>query len=59
MRCIASCIFNSYGEAIAGISVSGPTVRFPDHMLPIIDPQIRDAAQLVTLLTGGKLRDNK
>ncbi len=57
MRCIASCIFNSYGEAIAGISVSGPTVRFPDHKLQVIGPQIREAAQQVTALIGGKPRE--
>jgi len=59
MRCIASSIFNSYGEAVAGISVSGPTVRFPDHMLQIIGPQVREAAQQVTSLIGGKPREYK
>jgi len=59
MRCIASCIFNSYGEAVAGISVSGPTVRFPDHMLRVIGPQIREAAQQVTALIGGKPREHQ
>lgn len=57
MRCIASCVYNSYGEAVAGISVSGPTVRFPDHALQIIGPQVRDVAQQVTSLIGGKARD--
>ena len=59
MRCIASCIFNSYAEAIAGISVSGPTVRFPDHTLQILGPQVREAAQQVTALIGGKPREYK
>jgi IclR family acetate operon transcriptional repressor len=54
MRCIASCIYNSYGEAVAGISVSGPTVRFSDHMLQVIGAQVKDAAQQVTALIGGK-----
>ncbi len=27
MRCIAAPIFNLYGEAVAGISISGPTIR--------------------------------
>lgn len=54
MRCIASCIYNSYGEAVAGISVSGPTVRLPDHMLQTIGIQVRDAAQQITALIGGK-----
>ncbi|MCP4876110.1 MAG: IclR family transcriptional regulator [Gammaproteobacteria bacterium] len=56
MRCIASCIFNSYGEVVAGISVSGPTVRFPDPMVQIIGPQVAQAAQQVTALIGGKQR---
>lgn len=29
MRCIAAPIFNIYGEAIAGISISGPSNRLP------------------------------
>ena len=57
MRCIASCIYNSYGEAVAGISVSGPTVRFADHLLQGIGSQVRDAAQQITALTGGKQPD--
>jgi IclR family acetate operon transcriptional repressor len=56
MRCIASCIYNSYGEAIAGISVSGPTVRFPDHSLQMIGSQVRTAADEITALTGGRIR---
>ena len=27
MRCVAAPIFNAYGEAVAGLSVSGPTAR--------------------------------
>ncbi len=57
MRCIASCIFNSYGEVVAGISVSGPTVRFSDPMVQIIGPQVAQAAQQVTALIGGKQRE--
>ena len=59
MRCIASCIFNAYGEAIAGISVSGPTVRFPDHLLSVIGPQVRAVAQEITSLIGGKPHNYK
>lgn len=29
MRCIAAPIFNLHGEAVAGISISGPTTRLP------------------------------
>ena len=55
MRCIASSVFNSYGEAIAGISVSGPTVRFPDLKLAVIGLQVRQAAEEVTALIGGNV----
>lgn len=56
MRCIASCIYNSYGEAIAGISISGPTVRFPDQSISIIGPQVKRAADEITTAIGGKVR---
>lgn len=54
MRCIAAPIYNSYGEAIAGISVSGPTVRFPEIELSEIGARVRKAADEVTGLIGGK-----
>lgn len=57
MRCVAAPIFNSHGEAIGGISVSGPTVRFPDYTISELGPQVRRAASEVTELIGGKLRD--
>lgn len=55
MRCIAAAIHNAFGDAIAGISVSGPTVRFPDHALSEIGPKVRSAADEITLLIGGKV----
>jgi len=58
MRCIAACIYNTFGEAIAGISVSGPAVRFSDNKLQLIGEQVREAAHQVTVLIGGKQRDN-
>ncbi|MFT5505222.1 MAG: IclR family acetate operon transcriptional repressor [Gammaproteobacteria bacterium] len=54
MRCIASCIYNAFGEAVAGISVSGPTVRFPNHSLQMIGPRVNAVARQVTELIGGK-----
>ncbi|MGI9462415.1 MAG: HTH-type transcriptional regulator BhcR [Aestuariivirgaceae bacterium] len=53
MRCIAAPIFNAYGEAIAGISISGPSVRFPDHVIDELGPKVRRAAAEVTQLLGG------
>jgi len=57
MRCVAAPVFNSYGEAIAGISVSGPTVRFPDDAVAEIGPKVRRAAAKITRQAGGKAPD--
>ncbi len=54
MRCVAAPVYNSYGEAIAGISVSGPAVRFPDNLVYEIGPQVRRSALEVTQLIGGR-----
>jgi IclR family acetate operon transcriptional repressor len=56
MRCVASNIYNTFGEAIAGISVSGPTVRFPNHVISELGPKVRQAADEVTNAIGGKIR---
>ena len=53
MRCIAAPIFNAGGEAIAGISISGPTVRMHDERLPELATKVKNAAIEVTNLTGG------
>lgn len=53
MRCVAAPIYNAFGEAIAGISVSGPTVRFPDHIVSEIGPKVRRAAAAITERMGG------
>lgn len=53
MRCVAAPIFNAFGEAIAGISVSGPAVRFPDEEVEEIGPLVRRAANDVTKSIGG------
>lgn len=53
MRCVAAPIFNEYGEPIAAISVSGPSVR----VTPAIDAQfgalVLDAALEMTAQYGG------
>lgn len=55
MRCVASTIYNTFGEAVAGISVSGPTVRFPNHVISELGPKVKQAAAEVTNAIGGKL----
>ncbi|WP_183652350.1 IclR family transcriptional regulator [Brucella daejeonensis] len=54
MCCIAAPIFNEYGEAIAGISVSGPAVRLPKKAWDELGPMIRSTADELTRAIGGK-----
>lgn len=56
MRCVAAAIFNEFGEAIGGISVSGPTVRVTPERLAEIGPWVADAAAQVTAMIGGVAR---
>ena len=53
MRCIASAIFNHFGEPVAGISISGPVIRLPDERLDDVGRQVRTAADAITRLVGG------
>ncbi len=55
MRCVAASIYNSSGKAVAGISVSGPTIRFADIDVDEIGPRVRKAADEITRMTGGKI----
>lgn len=53
MRCIAAPVFNSFAEPIAGVSVSGPAVRFPDNAIAEIGPLVKRAAAKITAGIGG------
>ncbi|MDU9003147.1 IclR family transcriptional regulator domain-containing protein [Sedimentitalea todarodis] len=44
MRCLASPIINLYGEAVAGISVSGPTHRMAPERSAAVGTLVGDAA---------------
>ena len=47
MRCIAAPIFDMFGEAVAGISVSGPSHRMTEARLPTFGAEVaRGAAEL-------------
>jgi IclR family acetate operon transcriptional repressor len=54
MRCVAAPIFDEYGEAVAGISVSGPVVRLPYEKIDAIGPLVMAAAQGLTKAMGGR-----
>ncbi len=53
MRCIAAAVFDAQGEAIAGLSVSGPVARVGDDELPRLARAVRDAAARLTTAIGG------
>ncbi|MGG5890237.1 HTH-type transcriptional regulator BhcR [Falsiroseomonas sp. HC035] len=54
MRCVGAAIFNEFGEAIAGLSVSGPSVRITPEALPRFGPLVRQAADVVTHAIAGR-----
>jgi IclR family transcriptional regulator, acetate operon repressor len=56
MRCIAAPIFNEYREAIAGVSISGPTVRVTRERGDDFGAQVRAAADRITRAIGGAAR---
>lgn len=55
MRCVAATIYNAASEPIAGISVSGPSVRFSNLRIDELGPIVKRAANDVTRLIGGEV----
>jgi IclR family acetate operon transcriptional repressor len=55
MRCVGAAVFNEFGEAVAGISVSGPTVRVTEEAIARFGPLVRDAAARLTHAIAGRL----
>lgn len=53
MRCVAAPVFNEFGEAIAGLSISGPAVRLNDDKISTIADQVKASADWVTQQAGG------
>lgn len=52
MRCVAASILNIHGEAVAGISVSGPTLRMSDARVREIGGLVTEAAREVSKRLG-------
>ncbi len=53
MRCVAAPVFDLHGEAVAGLSISGPSARLPEPDLAGIGRRVaRAAADLSTGLGG-------
>ncbi|MGE0501782.1 MAG: HTH-type transcriptional regulator BhcR [Rhizobiaceae bacterium] len=53
MRCVAAPIFDEQGQAVAGVSVSGPTVRMTPERAEAVAPMVVAAAAAITASIGG------
>ena len=53
MRCIAAPVFDIYGEAIGGLSISGPVARITDSRIVNIGAIVRAEADALTRDLGG------
>ncbi|MFD1797313.1 IclR family transcriptional regulator [Paracoccus aurantiacus] len=56
MRCIAAPVFDMNNEAVAGISVSGPTSRIRDDSIEKLSRPVIEAARQLTSAIGGEPR---
>ena len=54
MRCVAAPILDTHGEAVAGLSVSGPAHRLPDARIEAIGELVRKGAIDVSRLIGAQ-----
>ena len=52
LRCVASAVFDEHGSPVAGLSVSGPTARLPEHRLSLVGAMVAAAAQAATAEIG-------
>lgn len=52
MRCIAAPVFDAFGEAVAGISVSGPTSRIADEDIERLARDVTRAAKELSASIG-------
>jgi IclR family acetate operon transcriptional repressor len=53
LRCVAAPVFDEHGKPIAAISLSGPTARIGDDLLPSLGEAVREAARQITAGLGG------
>jgi IclR family acetate operon transcriptional repressor len=56
MRCIAAPVFDANGDAVAGISVSGPTSRMAQSDVDRLSVSVMAAARDLTYAIGGTAR---
>ena len=57
MSCVASAILDEYGTPVAGVSISGPSIRFQEFRIQEFGFAVADAAAEITQRTGGLPRE--
>lgn len=53
LRCVASVIFDEFGEPMAAVSLSGPMARISDERFPILGAMVKETAAEITVAMGG------
>ncbi|MFK7962386.1 MAG: HTH-type transcriptional regulator BhcR [Burkholderiaceae bacterium] len=53
MCCVAAPVFNAHGQAVAALSVSGPSARFSTQTITDVSAAVRQSAAQVTAALGG------
>jgi IclR family acetate operon transcriptional repressor len=53
MACIGAAIHDAQGQAVGGISISGPSARFNPRNIPDYGRQVAAAAAEITRAIGG------
>lgn len=53
LRCVAGPVFDEHGDAIAGLSVSGPAARIPESRIPALGAAVAAVANEITQELGG------
>jgi IclR family acetate operon transcriptional repressor len=54
LRCVASNIYDEYGEAVGAISISGPAVRVTNDRIPQLSAAVMEAVDRITHAIGGR-----
>lgn len=54
MRCVAAPVYDEHGETLAGLSVSGPSVRLTEERIAELGPKVRSGADALTAALGGR-----
>ncbi len=52
MKCVAAPVFDALGDVVAGISVSGPSSRIHDDMIPDLGAEVAQAAAELSRAIG-------